>query len=152
MSTEDVTEEVDRMNYRLMSTAGMRAMVEELLEDVPREEHEVPRITDEAIEALRCAYVQAADDLMAWSCLATDHRRGKRTMQPYDVLLAGAIVFPSLGDHFLERNENTYGENALLAALAAKAKRRSLLRRTTRMMKEDYFLRRARDAAFPARQ
>lgn len=135
---------VDRMNYRLMSTAGMRALAEEVLESCPRTKHEVPRLTDEAVQALRAAYSQAADDLLAWSCLMTDHRRGKRTMQPYDVLLAGAVVFPSVGDHFLERNENTYGENALLGALAAKAKRRSMLRRTTRMVKERYYEQRRR--------
>lgn len=143
----DTTQDVDRMHYRLMSTAGMRSFAETLLEDCPRTRHEVPRLTDEAVEALRAAYTQAADDLMAWACLATDHRRGKRTMQPYDVLLAGAVVFPEHGAHFLERNENNYGENALLTALAIKAKRRSMLRRTTRMMKERYYEHRRRAMA-----
>lgn len=138
-------QDVDQMGYRLMSTAGMRSFAEQLLEDCKRTRHEVPRLTDEAVQALRAAYTQAADDLMAWACLATDHRRGKRTMQPSDVLFAGAIVFPEHNAYFLERNENSYGENALLSALAAKAKRRSRLRRTTRMLVEEHFTRRRRE-------
>lgn len=142
-----ITPDVDRMQYRLMSTAGMRAVAEELLERHPAFDEKtkqwvVPRLTDEAVQALRAAYTQAADDVMSWACLLTDHRRGKRTMQPQDVLLGGAIALPHCSGHYLERNENTYGENALWAAYLAKTRRRAMLRCKTAALKGAYYGRR----------
>ncbi len=113
----------DDLNYRLVSTAVVRELAQREAERLG-----IDRLSDKAIDALRAAYVDAADELMAWACLLAGHRRGRKTMQPSDVLLAGAITLPAHRQWCLERNENLYGENYVIRASPALRRKQERLR------------------------